>query len=244
MTIPYMHPSGYDVPWWKRLFGVRYHGVGRTVNTSWGEFTPDWGFRLGVGCSSDESEEPGGRASLMIQLVWGSFFIKLWKGSAWKHRDMWESYGIGLDRDGNSTLHLNWGKHTKLVDLPWAWTHVRTSVFLYDGTWGQQVSILDNTFEDKRAKETHPYHYLLNDGTVQTVDATISVREMEWRWKWLKSLPWPRLVRRTIEVEFSDEVGERRGSWKGGCLGCSYEMKRLEEPKETLLRMQRERRFC
>lgn len=38
-------------------------------------------------------------------------------------------------------------------------------------------------------------------------------------------------------------LGARRGSWKGGCVGCGYDMRPEEAPKETLMRMQRERRF-
>ncbi len=33
------------------------------------------------------------------------------------------------------------------------------------------------------------------------------------------------------------------GSWKGGVLGCGYEMKPGETPKQTLRRMERERVF-
>jgi hypothetical protein len=50
-------------------------------------------------------------------------------------------------------------------------------------------------------------------------------------------------VQRTISVDFSDEVGERSGSWKGGCTGCAYEMKPDETPWQTLMRMERERKF-
>lgn len=50
-------------------------------------------------------------------------------------------------------------------------------------------------------------------------------------------------VQRTIDVEFDDEVGERSGSWKGGTMGCGYEMRASETPWETLRRMERERKF-
>lgn len=57
--------------------------------------------------------------------------------------------------------------------------------------------------------------------------------------------PWfPfRRLSRYINIDFSDEVGERSGSWKGGVLGCSYEMQRNETPLDTLRRMERERVF-
>jgi len=51
------------------------------------------------------------------------------------------------------------------------------------------------------------------------------------------------MTRRTIAVEFNEEVGERTGSWKGGVLGCGYDMKPGETRLECLRRMERERRF-
>ena len=37
--------------------------------------------------------------------------------------------------------------------------------------------------------------------------------------------------------------GERNGSWKGGVLGCGWDMLKGETPLDTLRRMERERRF-
>lgn len=44
-------------------------------------------------------------------------------------------------------------------------------------------------------------------------------------------------------VEFDDEVGERTGSWKGGCTGCSYEWERNETMLSALRRMEATRKF-
>jgi len=40
-------------------------------------------------------------------------------------------------------------------------------------------------------------------------------------------LNWTPITRTAhyIDVQFSDEVGERSGSWKGGTIGCAYEMR-------------------
>ena len=64
-----------------------------------------------------------------------------------------------------------------------------------------------------------------------------------WRPKWFT---WTRIFekqRQSISVEFNDEVGERSGSWKGGCIVCGYEMLPGETPEQTLRRMERERVF-
>ena len=57
---------------------------------------------------------------------------------------------------------------------------------------------------------------------------------------------WTKLfakTRRTIDVHFSKEVGERKGSWKGGVMGCGYTLNENETPLECLQRMEVERKF-
>lgn len=49
--------------------------------------------------------------------------------------------------------------------------------------------------------------------------------------------------RRYIDITFNREVGTEAGSWKGGCVGCSYQMRKGESPPETFKRMMNERTF-
>lgn len=124
-------------------------------------------------------------------------------------------------------LVIEYGKSTgrpgrdprKFINMPWGWTH-------------REHKILTD-------KETHPYSYTLGSGEVQQRTATINAESRLWTRPWL---PWRRLVR-SINVEFNDEVGERTGSWKGGTLGCGYEMRSNETPLDCLRRMERERKF-
>lgn len=134
------------------------------------------------------------------------------------------AYGFIFFADG---LHLHWGKCTgrrgdpmTIIAMPWAWRH-------------REHKILS-------APEQHPYTYVLRSGDVQTRTATIQAESRCWTRPWV---PWRKLSR-YIDVRFSDEVGERAGSWKGGCLGCGYEMKPGESPLDTLRRMERERTFA
>ena len=46
-----------------------------------------------------------------------------------------------------------------------------------------------------------------------------------------------------MSVNFSDEVGERSGSWKGGTLGCGYDLLKNETMEQCLRRMEKERKF-
>ena len=98
-------------------------------------------------------------------------------------------------------------------------------------------------WQDILLYEIYPYKYITNSGEIQECLATIRVTEREWRWKWFNWLKYPRKICRDIDVEFSEEIGEKKGSWKGGCVGCAYQMKKGETPYQTLMRMEKERRF-
>jgi hypothetical protein len=87
--------------------------------------------------------------------------------------------------------------------------------------------------------EAHPYRYVLRSGKVQERTATIKVETRRWTRPWIPRV----LFKKTIDVNFDDEVGERSGSWKGGTIGCGYDMLPGELPVDTLRRMERERKF-
>lgn len=133
------------------------------------------------------------------------------------------TYGFVFFADG---LHLHWGKSRgrqddpfKLVDMPWHWRH-REHLVLSE-------------------PEKHPYAYRLRSGEVQERTATIRVETRRWTRFWI---PW-KLTKKYIDVAFDKEVGERSGTWKGGVLGCSYDMLPGESAAECLGRMELERRF-
>jgi hypothetical protein len=115
--------------------------------------------------------------------------------------------------------HGRRGDPQKHIRMPWAWIH-------------REHKILSE-------KEVHPYRYTLASGEVQERTATINVESRLWTRYWLPH----RLYKRTIDIEFNVEVGERTGSWKGGTTGCSYNMLPNETPVECLRRMEIERSF-
>lgn len=90
--------------------------------------------------------------------------------------------------------------------------------------------------------ETYDYTYTRKNGEVQNRKATVHVNRMTWRMKWWPLLPFKK-VSTSIDVKFDDEVGEGTGTWKGGCLGCGYELRHAETPLECLRRMESERKF-
>ena len=123
-------------------------------------------------------------------------------------------------------LFIRWGKdHGRRTDphvafyMPWSWRHREHKVLT--------------------EPETHSYTYVLRNGEVQDRTATIQVETRLWTRPWL---PHKQFVR-SIDIRFNDEVGERSGSWKGGTIGCGYEMLISETPVQTLRRMEKERKF-
>ena len=141
-------------------------------------------------------------------------------------------------------LWFCWGRHTKCVYMPWMLKHIKCEVMRPDGTWVPYVACYEHDKEpDGRWQESYPYSYTLRNGEVQNRIATVYVERREWRQKWIQWCPFFALKRKSIEVSFDDEVGERTGSWKGGTIGCGYEMLAGETAEQTLRRMEQERIF-
>lgn len=149
------------------------------------------------------------------------------------------------------------GHKRKVILMPWALDWYRTSILQYDGSWSdayrsdQLVGV--HKQNDLSWKETYPYEYVTKSGEVQKTYATLYVSEREWRPHWFKWTRMFRKTKRTIDVDFKDEIGEDVGSWKGGVVGCDYEMQQYidpktiewkwETPEECLRRMENERRL-
>jgi hypothetical protein len=236
-----------------RFFDPGHRGSRRwELRFSWAEITGRLGFALAL-CLFEE------HYSLHIHLGWPNLFIRLPFLQRWHHEphESMECWGITIHHD---CAHLNWGRHCKIIHWPWDWEWVRTSYLMEDGaTWAHDlrgyrsrpVGTCKTERGDKfgsmrkipRWRAEYPFRYVLRSGEVQERIATVEVHEMEWRWRWFMALPFPRKVRRSIDINFDGEVGERSGSWKGGCLGCGFELWHDETPKECLRRMESERKF-
>jgi hypothetical protein len=135
------------------------------------------------------------------------------------------TYGFAFFGD---KLWLRFGKETGrsrdprryiALSMPWEWRHREHEVL------GEPRS--------------YPYAYTLRSGEVQLRTATITPERRLWTRPWL---PYRR-ESRYINIDFNTEVGERTGSWKGGVLGCGYDMLPGEHPVKALARMEREQRF-
>jgi hypothetical protein len=159
----------------------------------------------------------------------------------------WANWGFRISED----IVFSWGYDRSLrFRWPWAWEFDRHEVRLPGGEWvvadrrTERVRWdLRQKIVDQAERWTLPYRYALENGKLQNRTATIFVERRFWRHLWLVRIPLFEKCSTTIDVTFSEEVGERSGSWKGGCTGCGYKMRPGETAEQTLRRMEAERTF-
>lgn len=208
---------------------------GQSVEISWGK--RGWDFGGGVHIHSND-DDMGDRM----------LFIKFWRLTVilplgivphpWAAMDgpQWSAYA---SKEFGLTFH--WGMRRKSFDWPWDWHTLAYEKQLIKGDDGSWVDVIH--YDAEPYSETYPYTYILRSGKVQERKATVSKRRHVLTWRAFKVFGWPRWIKEAIDVRFSDEVGERSGSWKGGCIGCGYDLKPGETMLDCLRRMERERKF-
>lgn len=223
---------GKEVPAILRALGV-WRITRDCVDARWGWFSPAPAFELGYGYTYSDA-----RPCVNFGFIWGKWSVNVpfTKAPGFDFEKFEHSYGFKWFETG---VHFNWGKKVRIWDLPFkSWKFVAHEVKNKQGEWLPYQSTFDG--DDGRHAETHPYTYTLLSGKVQNRTATIHAERWTHHRKWL---PWARRSIETVSVKFSDEVGERSGSWKGGTVGCSYDMRQGETMLEALRRMEAERKF-
>jgi hypothetical protein len=146
-----------------------------------------------------------------------------------------------------------WWRRNHYFSFPWKWDWYKTEILDHDiknVVWSEQKGDKKSYFDTwdvrnkakKLVSKTYPYAYKLKNGEIQLRMATVYVERRTWRMEWWWLLPF-KLINTTIDVTFDGEVGERTGSWKGGCLSCSYDLFPNETPEQCLRRMEQERKF-
>jgi len=181
--------------------------------------------------------------------------------SEWFERE----YGFSVDREA---LHLHFGPQThdsnttksKVYFLPWAARRfVRFSLYHLDGQHHftelerdtrrlQKAARVAGTWHDSYSSQrkaedaVQKISFAFQDYDLEHINARCHIDEREWRagegwFKWLSLLKKP-TIRRSLSMEFDREVGERKGSWKGGTTGHSIEMLVGDSPEWAF------RRYC
>lgn len=237
--------------WFNRLlrpFTFRREYGSHGYKNDWLTFYPGmfkWRFQIAPASYFDN------RAEISFSFLYGSFYIHIpFIRSKYDECDP-PRYGFYFYGEGKwfpDCICFNYGRKYKFIYFPWSYDWVRTSVYLKTGKWehetkGNRKDFFENEWDDKILYETYPYAYIFRESGHQFTKAKISMYEREWRPKWFK---WTKLfgrVSKTIDVKFEDEIGDGAGSYKGGVLGCGYEMREGETMKQTLFRMMKERKF-
>lgn len=163
-------------------------------------------------------------------------------------------YGFYFYGTRMGELKIGWGKEkdkkSVYLQMPWSWDWWSREVLDYDfNTVHKETkkdrrdyfANYDKVQEIKKSvSKEYPYRYVLKNGTIQDRIATVFVERLTWKMKWF---PFIKKVHTSIDVAFDGEVGERTGSWKGGTIGCGYDLLPNETPEPCLRRMERERKF-
>jgi hypothetical protein len=165
-----------------------------------------------------------------IRIHSGKVWINPWSRlHEWRSNDPWWIRGI--------TFSIN----------PFEWTHQQHDVYATTGRFEPFVGSWevgrDGKEPDRRKTWTAPYRYVRRSGEIQETVATVYIERMTWRPRCLQWTDWFERKRISIDVAFKDEIGERIDSWKGGTIGCSWELQRGEHPLSALRRMEKERKF-
>lgn len=227
---------GNEIPRWLRNLGA-WRVNSDSIDFGWGYFAPRFGFDLLLDRSYNE-----GYITFDFNLIWGKFSIYL-KWFKPKFYDFGDSprYGFYLfDR----SFVLCWGQKSKHFDLPFfTYTFESTEIMGADGEWidiTKRPDRFDIRDSEQVLNETFDFTYTLKSGKVQKRRVRCTKERWSWHRKWF---PFLKKVRVDMDMSFSDEVGERSGSWKGGVVGTSEELKPNETLAEAIRRVERDRKF-
>lgn len=228
------------------------------VEWLFGKFARDWALTARFG---DGDTDSGLTLHICVPFVFSFYFclprfyrckecqlgISAHNGGIWLHT---------FNGRNESSSKDPWYLRSHVWYYPWNLDHHLTEILEHRANLPGHAKVvwMDNrerkfleTYDERKSaeesvSETYGYTYTLKNGDVQHRKAKVFVDRMTWRARWWPFIPISK-VQTCISVTFDQEVGEKTGSWKGGCTGCGYEMKSGETPMETLRRMERERKF-
>ena len=234
----------HEIPGWMKLFGVWRINTD-SIDFNWGYFAPRFGFELMLHRGSYFNQH----WAISFCLIWGKVFIRLpFKTSIEESCDP-PQYGIQIHND-TFWLHLGgpMDESSNQCNSKWITWYLPWFSWNFDGhhVWDGKKWVepakgeYEAPYSDGRIVEQHPYTYTLNNGEIQNRTATIYKERRKWHRKWF---PISKKIIESIDVKFDKEVGERTGTWKGGTVGCGYDLLPNESMLSALRRMESERRF-
>ena len=125
--------------------------------------------------------------------------------------------------------------------LPWGeWEHVRHTLYNLDGSV-HVASVGDKYKEWEEARKSVPKaEFNCKDFDGMEFATTAFIEEREWRrgvgwFKWLRWFVQPK-ISRSLDLRFSEPIGRRKDSWKGGTTGHGINMQPNESVKSAFQR--------
>lgn len=202
---------------------------GNTYENSWFEITLRFGFNLNLVYYESYN--------INICFIFGNMFFKLpYKNKSYNKFLEW---GIKYyDR----SIHVNFGKYWKIIELPWFWTHYSTTY--YDINGKDCTNLVEDEYNSiiRCNLLKAPFYNFKNTtswGELQVANLTRYYCErLEWRWKIFKFLPFPRLVKNQLWIEFNKGMGDSVAKWTGGTTGMSFIMLKNETPLQSIQRLE------
>lgn len=134
----------------------------------------------------------------------------------------------------------------KSMFLPWTqWTHVRHSYYDVQGDlfYEERRDYPEVRLEAYEVRNKCPAAYfLIRDYDGKEIVARTIMEEREWHkgeksFAWLKYFTKP-MIRTILDINFAEEVGTGKGSWKGGLCGTSIDLEGNEMHEAAF------RRYC
>lgn len=225
-----------------------------SIDFTWGYFAPRFGFEFLI----NRGGYFNSYYSINFCFIWGALNIKLPFKTKLPEGCSLPRYGFTLYE--NSIMFYTGGKYDKdWGQVTFGGCHVWYIPFFsykFEGHWikdkNNQWVLMDNKLAKINSKSAwdfrqedallyeSDFEYELNSGEIQHRIAKYTHEKRQWGRKWF---PFLKMTHEVIDVNFNDEVGERSGSWKGGTVGCTYEIKPSETPEHCFSRMIVERTF-
>ena len=228
-----------DLNWLERALGVWRVNKG-FYDTKWGYFSPRLGFKLMLNRGGYFDQ----RYAISFCFIFGMFHIYLPIKTKIPESCDTPRYGIAIHNNTfwlylGGEMYKDWNQCSQkwiTWDLPFV-----SYVFDFHRVMDVNGEWVDYKYDDKSiAKEVYDYSYTLKNGETQNRKAECYREKRQWHRKWF---PFVKMTRENIDVSFSEEVGEQTGSWKGGTVGCGYDLMEDESIKSCLSRMEKEREF-
>ncbi len=228
-------------------------------------FRERWRPLAAVLCSGSSDPDDGGACHLRLQAFGATLIcelpaiVKPWRHWVDTSRYDWSTtggywdehsrqYGFSLSeghlhvklgqQTGDSSTTKDWG-----CFLPWTqWRQIAHRIYDAYGRLAGEVAMSPWDERSALIEAVPKLDFQIADHDGEVIRASAYIEEREWRlgtgwFKWLGYL-WPRKCLRSLDIQFSKEVGRDKGSWKGGMLGHGIEML----PGETAERAFR--RYC